>query len=86
MNSARNSGFSLVGTMAVCLKTFPTHQRMEDWGVWEQTQIRHAQELGLGIEGPHSLELEIHHLQAPSPELQSRLEEMQKLIFAHSLS
>ena len=64
------------------MKTFPTHQRMKDRGVWEQTQIRHAQELGLGIEGPHSLELEIHHLQAPSPELQSRLEEMQKLIFA----
>ncbi len=64
------------------MKTFPTHQRMEERGVWEQTQIRHAQKLGLGINGPHSLELEIHHLQAPSPELHSRLEEMRKLLYA----
>ncbi len=64
------------------MKTFPTDQRMKERGVWEQTQIRHAQKLGLGINGPHSLELEIHHLQAPSPELQSRLEEMRKLLYA----
>jgi uncharacterized protein (DUF362 family) len=63
------------------MKTFPTHPRMKDRGVWEQTQIRHAQQLGLGIEGPDSLELEIHHLQTPTLELESRLAETQKLIY-----
>lgn len=64
------------------LKTFPTHPRMKERGVWEQTQIRHAQQLGLGIDGPSSLDLEIHHLQTPTQEFESRLEDMRKLVYA----
>jgi uncharacterized protein (DUF362 family) len=64
------------------MKTFPTHPRMKDRGVWEQTQIRHGQQLGLGIDSPESLELEVHHLETPPPELQGRLKDMQKLIHA----
>ena len=64
------------------MKTFPADPRVKARSVWEQAQIRHAQALGLGIRGPQSLELELHHLEIPSPALQSRLQEMQKLIYA----
>ncbi|MFQ5817795.1 MAG: DUF362 domain-containing protein [Terriglobia bacterium] len=63
------------------MKTFPTHQRIQERGVWEQTQIRHAQELGLGIASPQDLALELHHLETLSPTLQARLDEMQKLLY-----
>ncbi|MFQ5927576.1 MAG: DUF362 domain-containing protein [Terriglobia bacterium] len=62
------------------MKTFPTHQRIQERGVWEQTQLRHARELGLGIGGPNSLDLEFHHLQPPTPALRSRLDQMQQLL------
>jgi len=63
------------------MKTFPADPRVKARGVWEQTQVRHAQALGLGVPGPQALALELHHLETPSPALESRLQEMQKLIY-----
>ncbi len=67
---------------AALMKTFPTHERLRAKGVWEQKQIRHAQRLGLGADGPASLELEVHHLEAPPREIETRLEEMRKFLGA----
>ncbi len=63
------------------IKTFPVTGRLAERGVWEQTQIRHAQAIGLGLADPGLLELEIHRWAgATTSELEPRLEAMQRLL------
>lgn len=62
------------------LKTFDAHPKLRDRSVWEERQIAHARRLGLGVAGPDEMDLDIHHLEPPSPELRDRLEEMQTLL------
>jgi uncharacterized protein (DUF362 family) len=39
------------------IRSYGQWSKVAGKGVWEQRQIRHARELGLGIRGPHELEL-----------------------------
>jgi uncharacterized protein (DUF362 family) len=63
------------------MKTFPADERLRNRRVWEQRQIRHAQQIGLGLKDPQSLELEVHWLEEPPADLRSRLDEMRRLLF-----
>jgi uncharacterized protein (DUF362 family) len=63
------------------MKTFPTDARLNQLGVWEQKQIRHAGQLGLGIAGPERLDLSIEPLEPPSASLHGRLTVMRRLLF-----
>jgi uncharacterized protein (DUF362 family) len=64
------------------IKTFQAPAAIADLSVWEQRQLRHARLLGLGLDSPARLALDIHHLAPPDADLRTRLEGMARHLSA----
>ncbi len=57
------------------MKTYNAFPKLDARGVWEQTQIKRAAALGVGIDGPSKIKLLARHIVPPAPEMRARLDE-----------